>query len=255
VSEGKLAPDFEAPSPEGGRVRLSDLRGRAVLINFWATWCGSCLSEMPEIAELQKEKGDAAFAVLAVNAGEDLADAMEFIDFLDAPFNYVLDRDLVVSDAYGVYGLPLSVFVDAGGIVRGIYNGHADRLRLSALTDAAIASRPAAELPPSIRLVSTIPRERVLTISRPGEGRVVIGGRSLRCDGSFCADVWLGSLAKMPGVRVVELPPAGESEPALSIDFDPERVGEEQILRAVIEALEFATDPLYTGPIQLRDLS
>ena len=118
LDAGKLAPEFEVSSPDGSRVRLSDLRGRPVIINFWSTWCTSCLTEMPEIRALQEEKGLDAFAVVAINAGESLTQAQEFIDFLDAPFVYGLDPNLVVADAYGVYGLPHSVFIDAEGVVQ-----------------------------------------------------------------------------------------------------------------------------------------
>ena len=125
-------------------MRLSELRGRPLLINFWATWCASCLSEMPDIKALQEEYGYDTFSVLAINAGETRDEALEFIDFLDAPFIYALDPSLIASDAYGVYGLPLSVFIDSGGVIRAVYRGHANRERLGALMTAAIEARPRA---------------------------------------------------------------------------------------------------------------
>jgi thiol-disulfide isomerase/thioredoxin len=217
LDEGNLAPDFELPTPQGGRIRLSDQRGQPVLVNFWATWCGSCLSEMPDIAALQKEKGEDAFAVLAINAGQSSGEAREFIDFLDAPFLYGLDRDLVIADAYGVYGLPLSVFIDAGGVVRGVYRGHADRTRLLALTDAAIEARQADALAPAVRLISTIPRERILTVSKAGTDRIVLASRSLRCDVSYCAQLALAFGEAPPGVRSISFSPQGSAE--LARDF------------------------------------
>ena len=161
---GEYAPDFEISTPEGERVRLSDLRGRPAVVNFWATWCGSCLTEMPDLKALQEARGVDNVSILAVNAGETRAQANEFIDFLDAPFVFALDPGLVVSDAYGVYGLPLSVFLDAEGVVRGVYQGHAQPEILETLVKAAFDAAPHGELPAVIRTVSHIPRDRVLTV-------------------------------------------------------------------------------------------
>src|SRR5688572_35940 len=137
LQPGDLAPNFEASTHDGRRVKLSDFRGRPVLINFWARWCASCLSEMPEIKALQAERGADGFVVLAVNAGETRAQAVEFIDYLQAPFTFALDPGLKLSDAYGVRGLPQSIFIDATGVVQAVYAGHADRARLTAYMDAA----------------------------------------------------------------------------------------------------------------------
>src|ERR1041385_7971217 len=88
LQPGEMAPNFEVSTHEGRRVKLSDFRGCPVLINFWARWCTSCLSEMPEIKALQAERGADNFVVLAVNAGETRVQAGEFIDFLQAPFTF-----------------------------------------------------------------------------------------------------------------------------------------------------------------------
>ncbi len=103
--------------------------------------------------------------MLAVNAGESRPDAEEFIDFLDAPFVYAMDPGLVLSDAYGVYGLPLSVFLDANGVVRGVYRGHANPEVLDTYVTAAIDAEPPGEVPVVLRIVSTIYRPNVLVVS------------------------------------------------------------------------------------------
>jgi len=113
LQPGDVAPNFEVSTHDERRVKLSDFRGRTVLINFWARWCTSCLSEMPEIKTLQAERGADALVVLAVNAGETRAQALEFIDYLKAPFTFALDPGLKLSDAYGVRGLPNSIFIDS----------------------------------------------------------------------------------------------------------------------------------------------
>jgi thiol-disulfide isomerase/thioredoxin len=251
VDAGKLAPDFEISSPDGRRVRLSELRGRAVLVNFWATWCGSCLSEMPSIKALQEERGLDAFSVLAVNAGETRAEALEFIDFLDAPFIYGLDSELVLSDAYGVYGLPLSIFIDAEGVVQAVYRGHAEQARLAAYVDAAIGARPPGELPPALRTISTIPRERSLTVEARGSDRVVFSSRSLRCDASYCADPAIEGLRRLAGIASVDTETGGVA-PSLSVRFDPKATPQQQVVDHLVAALSALPDPVYEGALEVR---
>ena len=107
---------------------------------------------MPEIKALQEQRGSVAFSVLAINSGETEAQAAEFIEYIDAPFLYGLDIGLVLTDAYGVYGLPMSVFIDSTGVVQMTYRGHADRPRLERYTDAAITPNcPASFLSPCVR--------------------------------------------------------------------------------------------------------
>lgn len=246
---GSLAPDFEASTADGRRVRLSDLRGRPVLINFWARWCTSCLSEMPEIKALQQERGRDAFAVLAVNAGETRAQALEFIEFLDAPFIFVLDPGLVLSDAYGVHGLPLSVFVDARGVVQAVYRGHADRARLEAYISAAMEGRPAPTLPVQLRPVSTIPRERVLWVERRGPSELVFSSRSLRCDSSYCAEPAVQRFLATPGISGASFDPR---ETRLALRFDPSLLDESVLVQHLHALLQDLRDPVYERELEVR---
>jgi peroxiredoxin len=202
VNEGDLAPDFEISTPDGSRVRLSDLRGRPALINFFALWCGSCLAEMPVVKEVHGERGK-SFTVFAVNTGESRERAMEFIDFIDAPFVYGLDFDLTVSDAYGVRGLPNTVYIDANGVVRAVYAGQANKRRLNAYLDAAFAAAQPSPQPFELRLVSNIPREHVLLVDAREPGRVVLTSRRLRCDA--CADSIAPDLEAKAGVTSVQV--------------------------------------------------
>ncbi len=248
VAPGKLAPDFEISTPDGGRVRLSDLRGRAVLINFWASWCGSCLSEMPVIKALQQERGQDAFSVLAVNAGESPVEAQEFIDFLQAPFIYGLDVDMRVTDAYGVYGLPLSAFVDSAGVIQAVYRGHADRALLERFVNSAIASSPPGEIPVVFRIISTIPRERVLNVETT-RGAVVFTSRSLRCDASYCAEPVLEELKQRPGVTSVAAK-GKDGDVQVTVRFNGTTA--EELVSALKALLEARPDALYEGPLEVR---
>ncbi len=248
---GQLAPNFEISSPDGNRFMLSDLRGRPVLINFWARWCTSCLSEMPVIKDVQAARGGDNLTVLALNAGETLAEAVQFIDFLQAPFIYGLDPDLTVADAYGVYGLPMSVFLDSAGVVQAVYRGHADRARLETFVDAAVRAEPAADLAVVLRLVTTIPRSHVLKVKSGGEGRLIFVSKSLRCDATYCAQTSIDELRHRPGVNQVEGNRKGD-EPTLSVRFDPKIVDAAQVIEALVMALEGNPDPMYSGPIEVQ---
>jgi len=117
-TEGGQAPDFALASLEGKTVRLSDYRGKAILLNFWATWCPPCKIEMPWFVELQKQYGPAGLQVLGVamddgSPGEIAAFAKEM------GVNYpVLIGKEEVGDAYGgIPYLPVSFFIDRNGKV------------------------------------------------------------------------------------------------------------------------------------------
>jgi thiol-disulfide isomerase/thioredoxin len=113
---GKPAPDFELTSLEGKTVKLSDFKGRPVLINFWATWCGPCKIEMPWFIDLKKKYEGQGFEIIGI-AMEDTENEKiaEFTKKIGV--NYVIVKGKnSVADAYGdVQGLPTSFYVDREG--------------------------------------------------------------------------------------------------------------------------------------------
>ena len=125
LKEGSPAPDFTLKTLDGGTARLSDYTGRPVFLNFWATWCGPCRKEMPEIIAAYKAHQAAGLEVLAINATQlDIVeDVKAFVTEFKMPFPVPLDEDGTVGEAYSVIGLPTSVFVDAGGKVSGVNVG------------------------------------------------------------------------------------------------------------------------------------
>jgi peroxiredoxin len=250
LESGQLAPDFEISTTDGRRVRLSDFRGRPVVLNFFALWCTSCLTEMPEIKAAQEERGVDTFAVLAVNTGETRERALEFVDFLDAPFTYGLDTSLVVSDAYRVYGLPATVFIDAEGVIRMIYAGYTGTQRFNAFLDAAIAAKPPGELPVVLRPISTIPRDRVLHVEDAGKDTLTLVSRSLRCDAGYCAEPVAIALRGTAGVVRVEAE-LSKANPSLTLRFDPAAITQQQLIDATVQALEAQDDPVYEGAVQV----
>lgn len=246
---GQLAPDFEISTTDGRRVRLSDFRGRPVVVNFFALWCTSCLTEMPEIKAAQEARGLDAFAVLAVNAGETRERALEFVDFLQAPFTYGLDTSLVVSDAYRVFGLPATVFIDAEGVIQTVYAGYTGQERLEIFLDAAISAKPPGELPVVLRLVNTIPRDRVLVVETVGEGELKLTSRSLRCDTGYCGvETVIQDLEAFANVSVLSLND-DDADPSLTVRFDPELLTREQVVEVTVQALEARDDPVYERPV------
>ncbi|MDT7944017.1 MAG: TlpA disulfide reductase family protein [Dehalococcoidia bacterium] len=125
---GQFAPDFEAPTLEGGqKVRLSDFRGRPVYLNFWATWCGPCERELPDIARLRRSHPD--LVVIGINRAEPPERALRFLKNLglsgsSSPFTAsVADPTDVLFPAYRGIGMPFSVFLNRQGRVVAVYNG------------------------------------------------------------------------------------------------------------------------------------
>jgi len=124
-----VAPEFEWNAADGTTKKLSDLRGKPVVINFWATWCVPCRTEMPAL-ERVAASSDAVF--LAVDLQEDGAKVRSFIDSLALDhLKPLLDTDGAVTRRYGVVALPQTFFVDADGVIQHIEHGQI-------LDDAAI---------------------------------------------------------------------------------------------------------------------
>src|SRR5438876_5152261 len=115
---GSPAPEIVLKDLQGRDVKLSDLRGKVVLVNFWATWCKPCKEEMPAMQASYDKLRDKGFVVLAVNELEDAARVAEHIRTHGHTFLVVMDHDNRVANRYGVVGLPASFLIDRQGIVR-----------------------------------------------------------------------------------------------------------------------------------------
>jgi peroxiredoxin len=244
-----LAPDFEASDLDGVRFSLSDFRGRPVVINFWATWCTSCLAELPELKALLAERQEDDLAVVAVNVGESPQRARDFIDFLEASFDVALDPSLTVADAYGVYGLPVSVFLDRDGVVRARYVGQTDREVLDQFVTAAVQAVPAADPPRKLRLVTTVPRDHILYVDEGEAGTVRLASKSLRCDENYCVEGLEAAVAAVEGVS--SLVREATDPPALVVDLDASVLSVESLVATVVDHLESNPDPLYDRPLEV----
>jgi thiol-disulfide isomerase/thioredoxin len=103
---------------DGREHKLSDYRGKVVVLNFWATWCEPCRREMPSMQRLQDRLAGRPFAVLAVDFGEGPPQVREFLRKLPVRFTVLLDRDLATAGAWKVNVLPTSLVIDAGLKIR-----------------------------------------------------------------------------------------------------------------------------------------
>jgi thiol-disulfide isomerase/thioredoxin len=123
--EGFLAPDFRLETFGKDVYTLSELRGKPVLINFWASWCPPCRSEMPAIQKVYDKYQDQGFVVLAVNSThqDNLGDAITFAQIRKLTFPILLDKDGSVGDLYEVRSLPTTFFVDLQGIIQEVVVG------------------------------------------------------------------------------------------------------------------------------------
>ncbi|HSL28459.1 MAG TPA: TlpA disulfide reductase family protein [Anaerolineales bacterium] len=120
-----LAPDFSLNTTDGKAVRLSDLRGQAVLINLWATWCPPCREEMPSIEEVYQEYQDEGFTVLAVNMTyqDDPLRVVPFVEEQGLSFPILLDDSGVMAHAYQMRSLPSSYFIRRDGTINEVVIG------------------------------------------------------------------------------------------------------------------------------------
>lgn len=114
---GKPAPDFTLPQLDGPPVRLSDLRGRVVVLNFWASWCIPCREETPALKAFYQRYGDRV-AFYAINVAEPVDTVRAFLAEFGATYPVLLDRDKTVYRQYRVTGYPETFWIDEQGIVR-----------------------------------------------------------------------------------------------------------------------------------------
>ena len=115
--EGKQAPDFDLKTIKGDRIRLSDLRGKVVLLNFWATWCPPCRDEMPLFRRVYKKYKDKGFEILAVSTDTDVRVVKKFIREFKIPFPVLMDEKGDLTKLYQVQGIPTSFLIDRDGKV------------------------------------------------------------------------------------------------------------------------------------------
>jgi peroxiredoxin len=118
------APDFTLKSESGENVRLAEQRGKVVMLNFWASWCGPCRTEMPLLDDMYKRYNKAGFELYGVNVEQDTAAAKKLIEDLGVSLPVLYDPDSKVSKLYKVDAMPTTVVIDKKGEVRFVNRGY-----------------------------------------------------------------------------------------------------------------------------------
>jgi thiol-disulfide isomerase/thioredoxin len=134
LDEGDRAPDFQARSISGdAQVVLHEMRGKVVLVDFWASWCAPCNAAMPQLEKLSKEFPADRFVVLGVNVDKKLDDARRALERRPVTYANASDPTGMLPKRFGLETMPTSYLIDQDGVVRlvhrGFRNGDMDTLR------------------------------------------------------------------------------------------------------------------------------
>jgi thiol-disulfide isomerase/thioredoxin len=144
---GELAPELEADGPDGkiqlmdlqgNPIRLADLRGKAVWINFWASWCPPCQYETPTIRAMDEKYRDRGLVIVAVQVQQIVADGQEYADRYGLKYTIGADVTGAIFHKYKVFALPTQFFIDPSGVVRQIVNGPINEARAMQLIESLL---------------------------------------------------------------------------------------------------------------------
>jgi peroxiredoxin len=124
AAQDSPAPDFTLKSRSGENIKLSELRGQVVLINFWASWCGPCRQEMPLLDQMYQQYSPLGFTLLGVNVEQDPQEAERMLKDTPVSFPILYDAENQVTKLYDVVAMPSTVIVDRDGNVRYVHKGY-----------------------------------------------------------------------------------------------------------------------------------
>jgi peroxiredoxin len=166
VNLGQQAPDFTLDDLGDAPVRLSDLRGKPVVINFWATWCPPCRQEAPALQAAYERYRDQGVVLLGVDSREDAETVRTFASQNGLMYPLLLDREGDVSAEYQVLGIPTTVFLDAAGVVQTRHVGPLTEDQFTQYTDPLINSAPTTSTPVTQTASDfSLPRENGETVT------------------------------------------------------------------------------------------
>ncbi len=114
---GNQAPDFQLETLTGETIRLSDFRGKRVMLNFWASWCPPCRAEMPDMVDFYQDKDIEILAVNLTDTETTLKDVENFVDAYELDFPILLDTDLEVASLYAIQPIPTTFMIDSDGVI------------------------------------------------------------------------------------------------------------------------------------------
>lgn len=118
IKKGNIAPDFELETLEGEKVKLSNLRGEKVMVNFWATWCPPCRAEIPDLEKLHNNKDIHILAINATVSEKSIDNVKSFVDDMEMTFPILLDEENITPEMYNAFSLPNSFMIDTKGKIQ-----------------------------------------------------------------------------------------------------------------------------------------
>jgi len=127
VEIGRPAPKFKLPDLKGQEVSLDQFKGKVVMLDFWATWCGPCQMTMPVIEKLEKEYSG-ILVVLAINLQESKEEVAEYVHRQAVTSHVLMDESGSVGTVYGTDSIPMQFLIDKNGIVRHVQMGYSPRM-------------------------------------------------------------------------------------------------------------------------------
>ncbi|MBI2486225.1 MAG: TlpA family protein disulfide reductase [Deltaproteobacteria bacterium] len=143
---GTQAPDFRLNLFTGGQLKLSELKGKAVLLNFWASWCGPCRSEAPALEASWRKYRDKPVVFLGINVWDDKSNALRYIDSFGGGYLNGLDPKGEIAVEYGVAGVPETYFIDPSGKIVDKYTGQLTKETIDYFLERALSPSKQNEL-------------------------------------------------------------------------------------------------------------
>ena len=143
LKPGRPAIDFDLPTLDGKRLTLGSLRGQVVLLDFWASWCGPCKQELPELEKLHRQYAGKGLVIVTINIDEERGNAAAMAKRLGLTLPVALDTESKVAARYEPPTMPTSFVVDRGGVVRFVHAGYraGDLAKLTAEIDQLLAAK------------------------------------------------------------------------------------------------------------------
>ncbi len=143
VPRGTPAPEFSLLDTDGRRVALSSLRGKVVAVNFWATWCGPCREEIPDLVRLYSENEGKCFELLGVASESGTRDEVAAVaQKLGINYPVLLDDEGRAGDAFHIPGYPRTFLIDADGKIRMVFEGAVERADIERALIPLLAEAP-----------------------------------------------------------------------------------------------------------------
>jgi peroxiredoxin len=129
---GQHAPEILRQDLKQQTISLAKLRGRVVLLNFWASWCGPCLAEMPRFDEWTRKFGEKDFAVIGISIDDDATSAQKAVEKLKIHYPVAMGDAKLGSTYGGILGVPITYLIDRKGVIRARYEGETDSKMIEA---------------------------------------------------------------------------------------------------------------------------